>query len=164
MKIRALLAVGLGALAFVGSAQADVRISLVDHAGVPTHALIRGEHVLAYQANHDLRRYWHTPRVRFVARGGWPITIDRPSETLAESIGFGEHDFGPGGPYATVVNFKGWTDTASHELAEMLVDPRADDSRPEVADECEEQQNVHTPTIGGVPVAFFATPAGNCVY
>ena len=72
----------------------------------------------------DLARWWrHLPAAMITPAPetptSWPIRIVEKS-----SAGLGVHLDRHGHPYAEVTYGEGWTVTASHEVCEMLVDPR----------------------------------------
>lgn len=128
--IRRLLAVLVGALAMTAPASADTQAIQVDnHAGVRPAVLNRIERGLLIQLNHQVKPWWHTPTVAF-GPSNWRIRIVRPSvmRRLQGDVG-GFHQTDSTGPYA-VVSSAGGTDgvssAMSHELIEMLVNPRGD--------------------------------------
>jgi hypothetical protein len=108
-------------------------LTVVDQARVPHRVVMAEERALVQQAL-QLRRYWHTPRVRF-GPGGWKIYLV-PEHVVAE-CGNGvpesachQIDYTRNQPdaYVGVRGFSRayWADSMSHEMIEMLVDPMLD--------------------------------------
>ncbi len=151
-------------------------IHIINRAHIPARTITRVERAILYQANHDLRPVWHTPRVSFTNHG-WGVLIDptfRPG---------GAHYYDHGGliapgcttpapgchAHATISTktLRGgifttplpWTAVLSHEIIEMTVDPhltrRINDSLVEVCDPTADQ----TRTIQGVKLSRWVPPA-----
>lgn len=90
---------------------------------------------LLWQVNTILRRHWHTPRIRF-ASDGWRVTVLPPATVAHDAqftgdasmfLGFHSVD-STGQPYAEVTSGDMRSIGLSHELTEMLVNPRATDT------------------------------------
>lgn len=145
MKIVATLIVLLAILCVVASARAATRVTpltVINQSHVSALAIARAEKAVAYQVNHQLRRFWNVPPVRFVPSGGDPIYIVGGQGVM----GAGGAHFGPGytlfgaqhTPSAFAATGSGhthftvkassgvyvsWTVALSHEVLEMAVDP-----------------------------------------
>lgn len=106
------------------------------------------------KASIGLRRWWHTPIVRW-GRGGWPVY-------LVDGLGRGEsgyHDFSTH-PYAYVSMSDSLS--MSHEIFEMLVDPQANGI--EVCDPVSNAEAVSTARMSTgaftqVVISDYVTPA-----
>lgn len=140
-------------LGLAGSAQAREpvqTITVVNRAGVTPQVLTHVEYAVQYQANAQLRRWWHTPKITF-GPDGWPVTIERTvPDQPGLPTGSAYHRRGPQ-PSAWVPTLGGgnyWPMLFSHEIVEMLA-----------------PQEVCDPTAGyvytvrGIDVADFVLPA-----
>lgn len=138
-------------------------ITVVNAAHVWKRALRRWERAEIVQAR-QVRRFWHTPLIRF-GKGGWRILITNHPRIPADwggehfalpvigaivrrdawTVGFGAnpHHFYPE-----------WEQTASHELVEMLADPSCVGT--EIADPVE----MFGYAIHGAAVTAFIKPNG----
>ena len=105
--------------------------------------------------------------LRDVPADAWPILF---RDRIGEPGALGYHTDSRGQPYALVTAAPGWTQTASHELAEMLVDPFGNRliAGPHPADparrvlylvEVSDPSETHSYRIDGVAVSDFYLPA-----
>jgi hypothetical protein len=109
----------------------QVKVGLVDSTGkISSSKLIASAAALNVQATRDLPQFWninasvaYLPDPRQIPQGVWPIF-------LVKSLPPGEGGFhltkGHNQPYSKVIaspDSDDWTIDASHEMAEMLVDP-----------------------------------------
>ena len=137
-------------------------ITIVNDAHLNPRLLRRAE--LAWQIQADqLRRYWHTPRIRF-GRGGWVVMLAPIAQLPESATTFGYHWQMPDRPPTALVGADGgmmwqvgdvgvpaWEVYASHELMEMLADPAG--AGTEVCDPVEDQAYL----IDGIGVSRFIT-------
>jgi hypothetical protein len=138
---------GVAVAALPSAGVAVQSITVVNDAHVPVGVLGSMERALKAQA-WQLRAAWHTPPIRF-APGGETVTLRRSPD----STGFyGYHgEDGAYRPFAVVVTGAQLSETFSHEILEMLVDPYG--GHPEVCDAVEVHYRLH-----GVAVADFRFP------
>ena len=133
----------------------------VVHRGVlSARQLTRAERAITFQVNHQVRRYWHNPPIRFGASG---IPVYFYSHRGASRHGCGPGADGCHGSAVWVENQPGWYDAMttalSHEVVETTVDPqnnRVLDGL--LADPCDEAQGA-TYLVGSVTVADFVFPS-----
>ncbi len=121
----------VGVLAWVGIILGVVAVAnaqtltIVNHAGIGARDLARAERAVQAQANGPLRGSWHSPVVRF-GRGGERVTLVPPYQLPGGCGCIGYHDYQGGRAFAYVGVDEAWTVTLSHEILEMVVDPRID--------------------------------------
>lgn len=184
MKVVATLIVAWAALAVGASAQASViRLTLTSTSKVSATQIARAEKAVTYQVNHQLRRYWVVPEIRFVPSGGDPVFLipgggimgaggahEQPGPTVFGNFrtpsafaatGDAQDRFTVTGRGHSRVS---WTVALSHEVMEMLVNPNVTRKAPhrfhhrrvwvEVADAVE--ADVYR--VDGVQVSDFVTP------
>jgi hypothetical protein len=151
-------------------------IHIVNAAHLPVRAIARFEAAAGQVANGNLRAQWGSPVVGWTRGGGsMAMVLVRTLAPVVANCGQGAaacHGvLGNGEPVAVVdVNEADtgvpWTVSASHELFEMLVDPRAQTTTPaidgsgavwveEVADPVEDYSH----RVRGVRLADFVYPA-----
>jgi hypothetical protein len=153
------------ALGADGSRAMPQTITVVNATHLPSVYVRREERALRAQAE-QVRRYWHTPLIRF-GRGGWNVFLVPGTDVAscgdvppAES---GCHYTNEAGSPQAFVGIGGgrsyMSDTFSHEVIEMLVDPYADRYENgrlvEIADPVEGEIY----TLEGESVSDFALPA-----
>jgi hypothetical protein len=148
-----------------GAAAAQALTFHVVHRGsMSARQLTHAERAITFQVNHQVRRYWHNPRIRFGA-SGVPIYFYSPQGANRYGCGPGAsgcHGPGVSGPAIWVENQRGWyeamTTALSHEVVETAVDPyntRVIGNL--LADPCDEAQGA-TYDVGAVVVADFVFP------
>ncbi len=109
-------------------------IHIVNAAHLPARAVVRFETAAGLVANDDLRAQWGSPRVRWTrARGAVSLVLVGTLGPIMSTCGEGAaacHGVLANGQPVAVVDANQadtgvpWTVSASHELFEMLVDPR----------------------------------------
>jgi hypothetical protein len=144
-------------------------ITVVNLAGVQANVLRQVEAAVAVQSG-QLREAWGTPLVRF-GPGGWrvyivtsPATVPRWIEAQTRSDGdyWGLHsqESPSDVPYAVATTeWSPWSEAFSHEILEMLVDPRNDRLiHGHLAEPCDPVED--TPyLLDGVWVSDFVPPS-----
>lgn len=133
--------------------------------GLTSQSLRQGADVLAYQFNHQLRRFWGGPKIEFRivrhAPVGWPVVQLLSSQRPPATGGY--HANGVGGRPVAGVYLRwwgaNWTVGASHELLEMFEDPAGDSISSDYLEEvCDPVQFVWY-RLHGMFVSDFVTPA-----
>lgn len=137
------IAILVAVLLFVGVGTAAARaqtITVVNHANVRPWVLARVEQAIENQINGPVRRYWHTPKIRFGA-GGWKLALSYAYPGPCYSTALGCHSYDSNNQPLMWVTTHGewwrglpptWTITFSHEVVETLV---AEQGGPEVCDD-----------------------------
>lgn len=168
------LSAGILATAVIGSgvARADTIqgvptqvITILDEANIPAVELARAERAIRAESL-LLHQYWDTPVVQFGSHG-WPVTLTNVEPSLGgkpfPSLGF--HGTDRQHPYGVVyaalhVGDLRWTKVLSHEVMEMLADPRGHHIlNGSLVEVCDPMATYPPLTIDGLPLADFATPA-----
>jgi hypothetical protein len=131
-----------------------LHVHVVNTADVPIREVQAFEAAAVVQAR-QLRSYWGTPLIRFDQRG-WMLSILRPNDPLLEGdAGFHSYDLRP---YARVEDLSYWTVLASHELMEMLADPKLDTVRGGYLQEVADPVRLLAYRVDGVEMSDFVTP------
>ena len=141
--------------ASVAPAARAVTIEFVNGAGVPNGEVRHFERAATVQAE-QLRTWWRTPAIRF-RTGGWRLEVLPPNDPRVGKY-LGWHDFDTQ-PFAVAAHTSNWTRIASHELLEMLVDPRGGLIRAGYQLEVCDPVKALTYSLWGVALADFVTPA-----
>jgi hypothetical protein len=162
LTVAAVAAFGFS-LSGVAAAQA-LTFHVVHRGAMSARQLTRAERAITFQVNHQVRRYWHNPRIRFGA-SGVPVYFYSAQGASRHGCGpsaSGCHGPGASGPAIWVENQPGWygamTTALSHEVVETAVDPqnnRVVDGL--LADPCDEAEGA-TYDVGAVMVADFVFP------
>lgn len=114
----------IAAFAIVPATAGATTLTIINHTHLSKHSLRNAEDAVLAQINHEVHGAWGTANIRF-GRGGERIYL-QSLNSLGNCGCLGYHDVGNNGvPYARIGVGGGysWTDTFSHEVAEMTVDP-----------------------------------------
>jgi hypothetical protein len=151
-------------------------VHIVNAAHLPDRAIARFEAAAGQVANGKLRAHWGSPRVRWTRAGGSMVLVLVGNlGPVASNCGEGAaacHGVLANGAPVAVVDANPadtgvpWTVSASHELFEMLVDPRAqsttqatDGSGTVWVDEVADPVEDYSHWVRGVRLADFVYPA-----
>jgi hypothetical protein len=145
-----------GACLVVCSGARAQSINVVSRADVPIREVAAFEAAVTVQAA-QLARFWHTPRVTFGLEGWMFEIVPGDDPRLGGSRGW--HGWLGGRPYAMIAAGATWTKVASHELMEMLVDPRGSGWLDGFAKEICDPVKRLSYLVQRVRVADFVTPA-----
>jgi hypothetical protein len=158
----------LGCLVLAPAAQGNVMLHVINHAGIGKSRLHRVELAITRQANRQLRPVWGTPKIGF-ANYGFKVFLKSglgpPTPGGRHPTFIGEHRYGHHpylvGKHRYIVIFTSgapWTVVLSHEVLEMMVDPRGhrftNSLRTEV---CDAVEHMHY-RVRGILVEDFVTP------
>lgn len=138
-------------------------ITVVDRAGIPAKAMRKVERAAADQSM-QVRAAWGTPCVRFVASGGWLVTLTDPSTATTDggaSFALGGHHYAdPSAAVETGGNDPAaWPRAFTHELIEMLVNPTLTRTwRYGQAEACDPVDETTYP-VDGIQVSDFVYPS-----
>jgi hypothetical protein len=137
------------------SAARAVTVHFVNDARVPTAQVAAFEQAELIQLR-QLRTFWPGDPVHFGDRGWSLEVVPRDDPRVRRYRGF--HGYGPT-PYAVVAYNSRWTRVASHELLEMMVNPRVQRILSGFIEEiCDPVKKVSY-RVQGVALSDFVTPA-----